>query len=495
MFPYSHRDSKAKCTSLLGSRLTNQLLTGYCVGTSGAAYDIGRSRLDAPGSQFLLEKVQINAGKYVQAGLGFAPGIKDFGFHVPRKAYPVKLRTLMSRYVIFWDTAEKRGWLINASSALLHLIRATLKSYETDELSRKLLSDHRSILEPHHYTNRTYPYEVLTDERNMALKIYADRDVVDGEARKRKYYCLEDRVEEIYEALDKLLDHQAEKAGQAGWKIKTHARRHLEGWDFKDLVSDRDPVYPKSETLHARGKGWVDFARSIHAVTLFGKGFGDIISPECNIGGDHWERVPFNKYYLTTRVSDLQAILETEGDDTLDPMKICEGLLWFSPRESFDQCRPGPRRVSSDPVQVLWPMALKKRRPNLGKATLHTDGAVIFGHNVTHRILWEDHGDPQEGDPELETTDNILLSAVATTSGTSNSELHSRETASHSGAGATSFQQSTDNEGVAAPSKPDTESALRAGAQAVAGSRPPETTAQKSGWRSRLAKLQKKGRK
>ena len=48
--------------------------------------------------------------------------------------------------------------------------------------------------------------------------------------------------------------------------MKVHARRRLEGWDFKDLASGEDPIYPHVTTLHALGKGWVDFLRSIQAI-------------------------------------------------------------------------------------------------------------------------------------------------------------------------------------------------------------------------------------
>lgn len=183
-----------------------------------------------------MKKACITAGKYVTAGLSFSIGVKNIPVHVPRKSYPQKLRWLSSRFFVFWDTEEKRGWLINGISALLHIVRASLKHYETDMFQSKLLLKCHDILEPLPDTAGAYPINVLLDENNMKLPIYADKDEINIEKdslallkTKKRFYRLEDRVEELYDVLEKLIDHQTDKAGQAGVKMKAHARRHLEG--------------------------------------------------------------------------------------------------------------------------------------------------------------------------------------------------------------------------------------------------------------------------
>lgn len=254
----------------------------------------------------------------------------------------------------------------------------------------------------------------------MKLPIYADKDDVETDKedgnnpyprpfmRKKRFYRLEDRVEKLYEVLEKLIDHQVDKAGQAGVKLKAHARRHLEGWNFKDIASDKDPIYARGETLHATGKGWVDFIRSIQAVTLFGNGFGNLFQPLEKIECSHWDKVPEGKFYLAACVSDLQQIMEMEGDDTATPMRICHGILWFSPGASFDacQCAKTQSRSHSDPVQVLLPTSSTKRLPKQKKIYLHQKGAVVFGHNTNYKWKWKDTGDPVEGDPSLEPTED-----------------------------------------------------------------------------------------
>ena len=300
-------------------------------------------------------------------------------------------------------------------SALLHLLRASLKYYESDAFSAALLSKYDDIQEPSTAFQGDYSIGVLLDERNKELPIYLEKEEVQHEdigstlqdhglapKTRKRYYRVEDRVEEIYETLEKLIDHQTNATGQAGVKMKAHARRRLEGWDFKDLASDKDPIYPRTTTLHALGKGWVDFVRSIQAVTLFGKGFGEIIRPSTAVACHHWSEVPRDKFYLAACVNDLQQIMETDGDHTVNPMRICNNTLWYSSNAAFDSCRCAKSRDNrhSDLVQTLWPISLWRILPRRERMLLPEKGAVIFGHNVHFKWKWEDFGDPIEGDPD-----------------------------------------------------------------------------------------------
>ena len=398
----------------------------------------------------MLEKVSINAGKYITAGVNFALGIKDVPLHLPCKAYVQKLRWVASKSVVLWDVTEERGWLVRGTSALLHLLRASLKHYETDAFSKHLLSKFSDILEPPTGSPENYAIDILIDDHNRMLPIYPEKNEVqleDDESTtpqdpcrapktKRKYYRVEDRVEELYETLERLIDHQIKATGQAGIKMKAHARRRLEGWDFKDLASGEDPIYPHVTTLHALGKGWVDFVRSIQAITLFGSGFGDIIRLSTDIACCYWRQVPRNRFYLAACVHDLQRIMETHGDPAGSPMKVCDDILWYNSSAAFGACECVGSHNSkhSDFVQTLWPISLRSVLPRRPKPALQTEGAVIFGHNVNLKWKWEDTGDPVEGDPDLEitTAEEFHDSGIGTSdilaSGPSNQRLSDEKT-------------------------------------------------------------------
>ena len=392
-------------------------------------YKVARSGLPRVGSGCLLEKISLTAGKYINVGATFAMGVKDRPRHLPRKAYLSKLNELRYKFFVFWDTASKRGWLLNGLDGLLHLLLSMLKHYERDKaMGQVLISKSEDILEPQEGSN-TYAFDVLRNEKNMKLPVIPDKDELETDSddpnlwkRKKSFVHLEDWVEQLYNMLEILIDHQVEKAGQSGVEVKKYARRRLEGWDFKDLVSDNDPIYPLVETIEPIGKGWVDLARSIGAVTLFGKDFGDMIEPSSEVNCTHWRQLPKGKYYLAAHVSDLQEIIEAKNGDIMAvPRRLCDGISWSSPMSTTKVCDCSPSSTTSpcDPVQVLWPVRLTSRLPLSKRVPLHTEGAVIFGHNARFKWKWRDHGDPvptTDNIPELE-ADHLTTTASSRISG------------------------------------------------------------------------------
>jgi hypothetical protein len=132
------------------------------------------------------------------------------------------------------------------------------------------------------HTNPEAVMKVLTNEKDRDRVLYVDKSDVfheetteNGQIRtesKRvtRYYRLEYRIEHIYNILEKLIDHQTDVEQRSGLRINPRPREKLEGWDFRDLVTDGDPFFPRLAIVEAMGKGWVDFTRGIRAVTLFG---------------------------------------------------------------------------------------------------------------------------------------------------------------------------------------------------------------------------------
>jgi hypothetical protein len=212
-----------------------------------------------------------------------------------------KLQWISKKFVVLWDEDDKRDWLVNGASALLHLLRASLEHNSTDKFESAFLSKREEFQEASEPHRADSAIDVLLNRTNKELEIYPE---------KKDYLRLEDRVEHFYDTLEKIIDHQVGVAGQSGVKLKLRARKHLEGWDFKDLATDRDPFYPRVATLQAMGKGWVDFTRAIHAITWFGRGFGEIIQPAAtSTSCAHWAKLPQGRYYLAACVSDLKEII------------------------------------------------------------------------------------------------------------------------------------------------------------------------------------------
>ncbi|KAI1872535.1 hypothetical protein JX265_005415 [Neoarthrinium moseri] len=420
--PISHEDIQ------LASLGSARHIVGWCsevdcsIGNRQANPFVRKSGLPRTHSGCALEKVEIQGGQFILGTASFSIGNREKPVHISRAGYMNKMQWISSKYVIFWDEAEKRGWLVNGARALLHLLRASL------EHSKKKFKS-AFLLEPQALGNITLAagadsaLDALIDPKNRTLTLYIDKSEVYEEEtrtkiagtstvhvvtrRQTRYYQLEDRVEHIYNMLEKLIDHQADIERQSGLQLNARPRRYLEGWDFSDLVTDGDPFFPKVSTLQTIGKGWVDFTRAIHAVCLFGQGFGEMIRPRQTMvpACPRWNRLPIDRYYLAACVQDIKEIIKNDGDDTINPTRLCDTILWHMKQTTFQAC-PCTKDVTAkhyDPVQVLFPKAFSSILKLKPPVSLEDRGAVIFGHNMNLHWHWRDHGSPVKGDPPLDT--------------------------------------------------------------------------------------------
>ncbi|KAK4125965.1 hypothetical protein N657DRAFT_678983 [Parathielavia appendiculata] len=216
----------------------------YLAGDASANHDIRRSRLSFPGREFNLEKVSFSVGNIVAGGCQFAIGRKDLPVNISKQdhGYLAKLQWIEQRYVVLWDEEDKCGWLVKGTSALLHLLRASLKHCRNDKFSSEFLFDEKFFQEPNGEEfdeTVTWPdgrQETVTKTRNS-------------------YATVEDRVVGIFESLEKLIDHEAHcEASAKGVSMKPWTRSHLQGWDFRDVATNRGPLYLRLTTPPSSGR-------------------------------------------------------------------------------------------------------------------------------------------------------------------------------------------------------------------------------------------------
>ncbi|KAL9087250.1 MAG: hypothetical protein Q9165_006744 [Trypethelium subeluteriae] len=203
------------------------------------------SRLPEPFPGCVLEKVSISAGKIVVGSGTISRGCRDIPIHVSRTELIPKLQWLHAKYMVLWDEADERGWLVNGTSALLHLLRASLEYNKNDSFQSAFLY-HSEDWEEAPVTHATdSAVRVLLNRSNLELKIYPERPEVweectrrgDGEwetvsKRKESYYCVGDRVDELYSILEKTVEHQAGMNGPAALEIQTPHNEAL-SWSRK----------------------------------------------------------------------------------------------------------------------------------------------------------------------------------------------------------------------------------------------------------------------
>ncbi|GAA88750.1 hypothetical protein AKAW_06864 [Aspergillus luchuensis IFO 4308] len=254
-------------------------ILGWCsdaqfhAGATDASYSINRSWLGPPSARCSLNNTLITAGRLITGGDPAIYGNRDIPYRLIRNEYIEKLSWIARQYVVMWDAGAKRGCF----------------AFQLD------LTD---IKVPENTFNPSSAMEVLLNPDNLSLKLYHAKQSEPSEATLPPVR-IQDRVNRLYNMLEKIMDHQAEIMGAGGGASLNTSRGNLEGWDFKDLATQEDPLYPRLYKLGIRGKSWVDFIRDIRAAVLFGTGFGEILRPVDNTQlCPYWSSLPEGKSYL-----------------------------------------------------------------------------------------------------------------------------------------------------------------------------------------------------
>ncbi|RSL61850.1 hypothetical protein CEP53_004930 [Fusarium sp. AF-6] len=349
--PYPDMDSMDKINVGFEGLSQGRHIVGWCskaqffTGAAGMNYAIKPSLLDRPGREFALEKISFSVGQIVTGGCQFAIGRKDAHVRITHNSYRAKLAWLEQKYVTLWDVDEERGWLVNGNSALLHLLRTSLEYSKGDKFKSEFLFQEKKFEESSRPFTLDSARDVLLSETNKKLKLYTNehhsytetKDLPSGEIETvtktvTSWTTIKDRIEELYETVEKLIDHNA--MSQKGIDVKTRPHDHLNGWDFTDIATDRDPFHLRKAKLPLDMMTWVEFTKAIPAITLFGKGFGDMIRalPQETGGCQAWGTVPKSRHLLCVSVADLRAIIkQIVGDQVTNPITVAPGIVWKNP--------------------------------------------------------------------------------------------------------------------------------------------------------------------
>ncbi|OGM48282.1 hypothetical protein ABOM_002156 [Aspergillus bombycis] len=383
-------------------------ILGWCsdarcyAGAADASYSIDRSWLRPPSSRCGLSNTVIVAGKLITGGDPATYGSKDRPYRMIRDEYIEKLLWIARQYVVMWDAGEKRGWLVNGACALLHLLLASLHFNRNDPLSFAFRLRPTDVKGPEKMFTPSSAMEVLLNPDNLSLQLYHAKQGEPDETTLPPAR-IRDRVDRLYNVLERIMDHQAEIMGKDKGASRDMARSNLEGWDFKDVATQEDPLHPRFCKLGTRGKSWVDFTRDIHAATLFGTGFGEILRPvNTSQPCPYWSRLPEGKSYLAVSGYDLANIIDRFGHPHSSPVRLTSQLIWCNSRDKVlrtCKCIGCPEQTEhSELAQVILPSDFRRRIPkhNTVRSREWGHGAVVFGYNRDFRWSWNDTGYPEQ---------------------------------------------------------------------------------------------------
>lgn len=332
----------------------------------------------------------MSPGRGIVGGSAFVLGQKDTPAHVARNGYIPKLQWISTKFIFLWDETDQRGWLINGTSALLHIVRSSLAHNSVDKFKAAFMFKPQDMQESGTPGAAESAIDVLINPTNLGLKLYQEKD---------GHFLLQSRIDHYYNILEKLIDHQADIAGEDGSKLADYPRKYLEGWDFRDLATSRDPLYPRVTTLTEGGKAWVDLTRVLHAVTLFGRGFGELIRSRDADTCDFWADLPKGKSYIAAGLSDLIQVAANNNYYNDGHVRLNQGIIWHTSTAFFGSCRCRGilRRDHCEPVQSALPSSmLNLLLPRRLLIPEESSGAVIFGQHSGFPWIWKDHGAPQE---------------------------------------------------------------------------------------------------
>ncbi|KAK4224029.1 hypothetical protein QBC38DRAFT_34047 [Podospora fimiseda] len=392
-----------------------------CTGSREANYSINASGLPPPGSSFVCDRITISGGKFVTVGASIAIGVKQKSLHSQFGTnYIAMLRFIRRRYFLIYDCRDRRAWLVDGASVLLHLVRASLEDILDDAVFRSILrfskNDFKEYQGPHSGSDTAI--DVLI--KNRALGLYEGAETSTKETtqkqttdpfsgskeeevvikRKVDIFSFENAAMDIWERLDMIIGHYDDTSRKDGFGFQVKLSRYsrLQGFDFKDVAIGEATFGPKEIQLQTKGVGWDDFTKTINAITLFGSGFGELYKPagliqcrSCMFNSP----VPKAKDYLAATVADIENILKGGSKNTV-PWCLTGNIHWHTPDKVFEACKcPSTTRFSSPKydrrVQVLFAKDNPKPGAFKSPTVLEPRGMLVFGK-----------GGVESGNPEKE---------------------------------------------------------------------------------------------
>lgn len=351
---------------------------------------IKTTRAGRPGPGCVLTNLSITGGKLITAGVTLAKGLKDQPMIVDAEgSFRSEILALKKVYVIFFDDQERRGWLVDGASAILHLLRAQLENDAFHQNGHFSIDDFQYL-----YANGDAGdvdacatllrnrYTRVDEDYSFASEIVQVQggEPVRTDKRIVKTWTVEMITRRIIHLLIQIVSHQQKFTNP---HLRGTLREKLEGWSMKDVIDSDFILHPRALHLSSSGNGWVALAQDIGAVTLFGRGIGEILVPRPSHPCRFWTHVPCGEDYLATTVPILRQICADFDDKMTTQALLTASISWHQTSQLFEPCQgsTSDSKHKCDRVQSLFPVNSigKCTRPSAFYDEANAKGAVIFG--------------------------------------------------------------------------------------------------------------------
>jgi nucleoside phosphorylase len=321
----------------------------------------------------------MSKGEPIRGGSSYTFSARDMPPRVRRKSCQEIFKFVHRRYVVLWDESKRRGWLANGTTALLHLLRACLRSHAETIPKSMFKFEWEAFRDAAHPHRAESALEVLTNEQYRALPVYKQTPGQNDQSDTLLGY----QIDILCEMLEKLMDHQDLFVEKYPQNPRHGAFAHLEGWDFNDVAVDASVLSPRIARFDTPGKSWPALVQSIRAVTLFGRDFGDLIIPDSHSYHQRcdWIRPPANQNLLAVLIADLKMMMTNYGgSQSTVPRNLTTCIAWHCSTRIFDSCicADSSSEGHIDRIQVLYSKKSNKTTGLKKQCDLPNGGAVLF---------------------------------------------------------------------------------------------------------------------
>lgn len=354
------------------------------------------SNLGLPSSEIVLDRFTLSGGQHITAGVSFALGKQQKLMRGElHTSYEKQTGWTSRQHVVFFDVEDRRAWLVNGRTALLHLVRASLHRSKTDQELEEAApttmgTDAVSFVfqSPKNQVLKLFKLnDEITEKRKEVTTVKDDQTTVESSCSTEtdvRHHRLQDEVGVMYRWLALLVAGSNDKRCENGFSIST-SRNQLVGYDFLDLINGESSLIPRAIQLESRGKSWVEFVREARAITLFGSGFGALLKPLITDPSlcSRWTEVPTGEDYLAVSVEDLKSSLTIakslqfvlpqvgdSGDGSDQSNKLFEGC---NCPEQGQHCERG--QILSPSKKFPWSQPVKPNVPTC----LPEAGGILLG--------------------------------------------------------------------------------------------------------------------
>jgi hypothetical protein len=278
------------------------------VGSDTSMYDLHKAASEPVNDWTLsLATLSFNGGKWFTAGAAVNVLKKDVSpahVNAAAHAYDLQLKQAGKISVLFYSSDDRRAWLVDGASALVHLARAFLVSDMAEHKSLDAIGKLPCIRGD---GGVTAAIRVLRDPDNRCLPIFEEAhntvertisrtftsaspsspectEKAPHESKvfstKGSVWTYENLVVNLWEHLQEMRSilYRLQRRSSPEMDLRMLETRLL-GWNAKDVISSSDPMEPRHVELRSDGKSWLPFARELLSVVLMARNFGNLITP------------------------------------------------------------------------------------------------------------------------------------------------------------------------------------------------------------------------